>query len=225
MRAKTLVLTTAMALVMVAGCIVNDQFTTITMQPDGSADWVKFQSNTHSTLSGEKGADELKRFVDEFDAHRDPDYMRITESGGEVLEARWVRREEPYANLLVARFPNWTTFQNFMTFKDEKGEVVAQPQFTHNGNKRRLSLVVPLSDDEQATEQPKLTIEELRREQANNVSETRLVVTGGRIIASQGFIVASDRRSALLDPVQLRDLVHSGKKELEVFLEWELSCD
>ena len=225
MRKPTLLLTAAAMLVVVAGCIVSDQITTISVQPNGSADWVKFQSNIRSTERGWKGEDELQRFVEEFDAHKDSDYIHITESGGEVLEARWVRREEPCANLVTARFPNWTALQNFGTFKNEKGEVIAQAQFTQNGNRRRLSLVIPVPKDEKSAEQANPTIEQLRQEQANGISETRVVVAGGRIIASQGFSVASDNRSALLDPAKLRELVRSSPEHVELFLEWELSSD
>jgi hypothetical protein len=82
---------------------------------------------------------------------------------------------------------------------------------------------VPLSSEEEAAEEPKLTSDELRREQATSISETRVAVSEGRIVASQGFVVAKDRRSALLDPGQIRDLAQSGSKTLEIFLEWELS--
>ena len=225
MRTTTLLLTAAATLVMVAGCIVSDQITTITVQPDGSADWVKFQSNIHSTEKGAKGANELKRFVEEFDTHKDSDYLHITESGGEVIEARWVRREEPYANLMTARFSNWTALQDFATFKNEKGEVIAQAQFTQNGNRRKLSLVIPLPKDEKSPEQAKPTMGQLRQEQANGISETRVVVAGGRLIASQGFTVASDQRSALLDPAKLQELVESGPDQVELFLEWEPLSD
>jgi hypothetical protein len=207
---------------MVAGCIVSDQITTITIQPDGSADWIKFQSNIRSSEQGAKGAEELKRFVEEFDSHKDPDYVHITDSGGEVLEARWVRREEPYANLMTARFPNWAALQNFATFKNDKGEVIAQAQFTQNGNRRRLSLLVPMPKDEKPKGEQTPTIEQLRQEQANGISETRVVVAG-RIIASQGFTIANDNRSALLDPAGIQKLIQSSPEQVEIFLEWELA--
>jgi hypothetical protein len=223
MRKTTLLLTAAATLAFVAGCIVSDQITTITVQPDGSADWVKFQSNIRSTETGAKGAEELRRFVEEFDAHKDSDYVQITESGGDVLDARWVRNEEPYANIVTARFPNWTALEKFCTIKDEKGNVIARPQFTQNGNRRKLSLVVPVPKDEKPAEKPEFTIEKLRQDQANAVSETRIVVTGGQIIASQGFTVASDKRSALLEPAKIEVLFQTDREQVELYLEWELA--
>jgi hypothetical protein len=66
-------------------------------------------------------------------------------------------------------------------------------------------------------------MEQLRQEQASGISETRVVVAGGRIIASQGFAVASDKRSALLDPAAIQKLVQSATDKVEIFLEWELA--
>jgi hypothetical protein len=223
MRQTILLLTAGAVLVLVAGCIVNDQITTITVQPDGSADWIRLQSNIHSTEKGAKGAEELKRFIEEFDSHKDADYVHITEAGGEVLEARWVRREEPYATLVTARFPNWTALQSFGTFKNEKGEVIAQAHFTQKDNRRKLSIVAPVPKDDKRAEEANPTMEQLRQEQANGISETRVVVAGGRIIASQGFAVASDKRSALLDPAAIQKLVQSATDKVEIFLEWELA--
>jgi hypothetical protein len=49
---------------LMAGCIVNDELTTITIQPDGSADIVKFRSNIRSSEKGRKGEAELQRYVE-----------------------------------------------------------------------------------------------------------------------------------------------------------------
>ncbi len=66
MRIATMLSTAAVVIVLVviAGCIVSDELTTLTIQPDGSADWIKFQSNIRSTEQGAKGAQELAKFAD-----------------------------------------------------------------------------------------------------------------------------------------------------------------
>lgn len=223
MRKTTFLSTAAVALVWVAGCIVSDELTTITIQPDGSADWIRFQSNIRSTEKGEKGAQELQKFADEFESRKDSDCVRITESGGELLEARWVRRDEPYATLVTARFPTASTLENFCTIKGEKGEVLAQARFTQDDRRRRLSLTIPVPREEATAEKIPPTFKELRDRQANSLSETRLVVVGGQIIASQGFVVAGDKRSCLLDADQIDELLRSRPEHVELFLEWELA--
>jgi hypothetical protein len=213
----------AVALAMLAGCIVSDQVTTITILPDGSADWVRFQSNIRSSEAGAKGAEELKRFVEEFDARRDPDQLRIKEVGGEVLESRWLRKAEPHATLVVARLPSARALEDYATFKDDKGEVVARARFTQAEKRRRFSIEIPVPKEEKAKEAaPEPSIEDARKEQANGISETRIAVAGGRIVDSRGFTVAADGRSALLEPRRIEALLREAGEKLEIFLEWEI---
>lgn len=55
MRKTALLSTAAATIILIVGCIVSDELTTITIQPDGSADWIRFHSNIRSTEKGEKG--------------------------------------------------------------------------------------------------------------------------------------------------------------------------
>jgi hypothetical protein len=213
--------TLALAMLALAGCIVGDELTTYTVQPDGVTDYVKFQSNIHSSEKGAKGAEELKTFVSEFDARTNSDYVRIAECGGSVTDARWVRREEPYATLVAARLPSAAALEQFFTFRD-KGEVVAQGRFTSEGNRRRFSISARIPPDQRPPEKPLPSFKEWRKEQANDVSETRLVVPGGHILAAAGFVVANDKRSALLDMTEVEELVRKNGDRVEVFVEWQL---
>ncbi len=222
MRNAILFFTAAIVSSLIAGCIVSDELTTITIQPDGSADWIRFQSNIRSTEPGAKGAQELKKFVDEFDVRSNSDFTRIIEAGGEVIESRWVRREEPSANLIKARFPTAAALEKFGTIKNDKGEVIAPVRFTQNGNRRKISLVIPVPRDEQPEITTPPSPKELREQQANGISETRIVVAAGRIVASQGFVVAADKRSCLLDVNQIAERLRSRPEQVELFIEWEL---
>ena len=62
MKAKSNTRLALLLLLLVNGCVIGDELTTFTMNPDGSADLVVFRSNLHSTEKGEKGeqADERR---------------------------------------------------------------------------------------------------------------------------------------------------------------------
>ena len=64
------------------------------------------------------------------------------------------------------------------TIKNDKGDVIAPVRFTQNGNRRKISLVIPVSRDEQPETQVPPSPKELREQQANGISETRVVVAG-----------------------------------------------
>ena len=119
MRNITICFSMLAALVLVGGCIISDSLTTITILPDGSADWVRFQSNIRSTQSGLKAEQALQKFADTFDARQDADMKRIVESGGEILDARWVRNQKPFATVVSARFPTSSALTEFFTIRDE----------------------------------------------------------------------------------------------------------
>jgi hypothetical protein len=55
---------TAAAMTLLAGCIVSDEVTTVTIRPDGSADLIKFNSNIRSGEEGSKGDEELRQYVE-----------------------------------------------------------------------------------------------------------------------------------------------------------------
>lgn len=222
MRNRRMCFAVAIVSSLMAGCIVSDRLTTITIQPDGSADLIRFESNIRSTESGEKGAQELQKFVEEFDARSNSDFARIAEAEGEIVEARWLRRDKPFANVVKARFPTAAALEKFGAIKNDKGEVIAPVQFTQNGNRRKISLLIPVPRDEQPETQAPPSHKQLREQQANGFSETRVAVAGGRIVASQGFVVAGDKRSCLLDVNQIAELLRSRPEQVELFIEWEL---
>ena len=224
MRIATVLSTAAVviALVVIAGCIVSDELTTLTIQPDGSADWIKFRSNIRSTEQGAKGAQELAKFADEFDSRSAADFVRIAESGGEVVDSHWLRHEEPFATVIKARFSTAAALEKFGTIKNDKGEVIAPVHFTKDGNGRKIWLVVSVSNEEPSATQAPRSPQELREQAANGLSETRVVVAGGRIVASQGFVVASDKRSCLLDANQIVGLLRNHSAQVELFIEWEV---
>lgn len=222
MRGRRGVTLMALALTLFASCIASDEITTITILPDGSADWVRFQSHLRSTEPGEKGAEELRRFVADFDARRDPDFDRIGKAGGEVLSALWVRREEPYSTVLAARFPTAKALERFLRLEDDKGEPVIETCFGQEAHRRRLSVKLrsPQEEPPGAAERPDFAGR--LQEEANGLSVTRVAVSGGRITSARGFVVAQDRRSALVDPLAIQDLLHAGGGRAELRLEWEL---
>ena len=80
-------------ILLIGGCIVSDELTTITIHPDGSADLVKMESNVHSSETGTKAEEELRNYVEQFNAQQDVDQQQITQAGGLVLESRWIRAD------------------------------------------------------------------------------------------------------------------------------------
>lgn len=215
------------AITILAGCIANDQITTWVIYPDGSAKFMKIESNVHSTEGGPKGEKELANYIAEFEAGRTGDHLRMKDAGGQLLESRWLNESEPRANVMVVKFQAAAALERAMSLQDENGHAVVTAKLVFDGSKRRLQWSVTIPQAESADTTPlepeqAPTYRSLRTAQANGISETRIAVTGGKIGDSRGFLVAGDRQSALLELSTVAELIRLGKP-FDLFLEWELT--
>ena len=130
----------ASTIALLAGCIVSDEVTTLTIRPDGSADLVRFNSNIRSTEQGSKADEELRQYEEEFDARKSQDFVGIEQAGGKVLDTWWVRRDAPYSNITSARLPNAAALEKWGTIVGEEGQMRLTTRFSQHNAKRRLSM-------------------------------------------------------------------------------------
>jgi hypothetical protein len=220
-RSSLLALAVVALLALVGGCVVGDQLTTITLRPDGSADVVTFRSNLRSDQEGAKGATEISEYQARFDAHTEDDLARVTQAGGMLLEATWLRRQVPLANVVRATFPNAQAFENYYSFKNEQGSEQLKTKFATSGNRRTLTFTLDFPKGEGQADKGPLTVERVRQALADGISETRIALAEGKITRASGFIVAADKQSALLDAAALGEILRTtGKGELAI--EWEV---
>lgn len=207
---------------LVSGCVIGDQLTTFTIQPDGSADFVVFRSNLRSTEKGEKGANELADYKARFDARTDDELARVAEAGGAAVEASWLRGQVPFSNLVRARFPNSAALEKFLTIKKADGSFLVKTRFTSDGARRKLTVRLALAAADGPPESPSSSVEQIRQALANGISETRVAFVSGTITAAHGFTIAGDKQSALLDAAAIGGIVRAGGKG-ELYLEWEVT--
>lgn len=209
---------------LVSGCIVGDQLTTLTIHPDGSADLVVFRANLHSTQKGEPGEKELGNYKANFAGRIDDEFVRIRQAGGEVTEASWVSEQAPLSNLVRAHFASASSLEKFGTVTSADRSLRIRTKFHSDGMHRRLSVHVAVSPEKRSTfESVRLDEEQLRQAYADGISETRIAVTGGFITASRGFTVAGDKQSALLDMAEISEVLRMEPGESEFYLEWDLT--
>jgi hypothetical protein len=211
------------ALLLVGGCIVGDQITTLTIHPDGSADLVVLRSNLRSTETGDKGAKELAEYKANFDARSNDELVRIRELGATGLEASWVKQDVPYSNFVRAHFPNASVLEKYGTHTDEDGTSPIKTQFKSEGTRRSLTVYITVPGDKtNAAQTSPVDAEQFRHANANAISETRIAVTRGTITTARGFTVAEDKQSALLNASVIDQVLKTGG-QAELVLEWEVT--
>lgn len=205
------------------GCIVQDSLTTVTINPDGSADLVRFHSNVRSTAEGEQAAKEIAEYRASLDARTQDDLQRIEKAGGRIESTVWVRREVPLANVVRATIPSASVLEKLGTLKSEQSNESMETLFRVDGARRRLTVKVvakPPKAQSGAKDSP-TPVQPTKQERANGISELRVAVARGKIIEARGFTIAEDRRSALPDMQSMESLLHEEGKA-EFFLEWEI---
>ncbi len=204
-----------------AGCIVGDQLTTLTVYPDGSADYVVFRSNLHSTQTGDKAEREVAEYRATFDARADDELVRINDAGGEIVETTWLRDETPLSNLLRAHFPDASALERFFTHHGDDGQSLIVTQFEKDGLHRRLAIHVTVEHKD--GEPAPVDAAQLVQSQANGLSLTRIAVPDGTITAARGFTVAGDKQSAVMNTNEMAQAIHDGQGTAELFLEWDVA--
>lgn len=207
----------AMAL-LCSGCILRDEVTTLSVHPDGSASLVVFHSNIRSTEAGAVADQQLREYVAGFEARTLPDCARIAQAGGEVVEARWVQGEAPYASVLVATLPTASALERYGSIGGEGDGLQLTTRYAANGTRRRLAVHARLPEDFQMPGDAAR-----QQSRADAISETRIIVTGGQIVAAQGYTVATDKGSAILSPEEIARLLEDRPNHLEVYVEWEVA--
>jgi hypothetical protein len=221
MNAKTYLLAALVTLLVLAGCIVGDELTTLTVNPDGSAEYVIFRSNLHSTEVGAKADKEVADYKANFDARGNDEFARIEAAGGSIVATNWLRNESPMSSIVHARFPDVAALEKFWTVRSDDGRSQIATEFASDGLKRRLTVRVLVSPEEnQPAEAPALPVQQML---ANGVSVTRLAVAGGLITGAHGFTVAADRQSAVVNNDEIADAIREGHGTAELYLEWEVA--
>lgn len=223
MNAKSYLLAALITLLVLAGCIVGDELTTLTVNPDGSAEYVIFRSNLHSTEVGAKAEKEVADYKATFDARGNDEFARIEAAGGSIVATRWLRDAAPLSNLVHARFPDVSALQKFWTVQSDDGRSQIATEFTSEGLKRRLTVRVLVPPEEiQPAASPPPAVLPVQQMLANGVSVTRFAVAGGTITSAHGFTVAADHQSAVVNNDEIADALREGHGTAELYLEWEV---
>ena len=197
------------AALLLSGCIVLDEVTTISVHPDGSASLLIYHSNVRSTEEDANAANELQRYAEDFDARRSDDFARIAQAGGEVVDARWLQREVPYSGVIVAKLPTATSLEKLFSIEGKSDDLRLTTRYSTNGSRRKLTMVVLSPPDFKLPDNSARPQNESQQDKAHGFSETRIVVIGGKMLASKGWTVASDTRSALLSVDEIARLLRT----------------
>lgn len=206
-----------------AGCIVHDESTTLTINSDGSGDLIVFRSNIRSTQTGNRAALDLAEYRESFNAQTQDMFERIRESNAQLEMALWVREEIPMAHVIRASIPDLAALEALSTFEDPGGAIRITPKFEVTGPHRRFALELVVGPDHIPPPGDADDCAQWKASRASGIYDFRVAIPAGTITDARGFTIARDRQSALFDADEINSLLHAGDGDTELFLKWEVS--
>jgi hypothetical protein len=206
-----------LSLLLLPGCIVSDQITTLIIQPDGSAEVIVVRSNIHFRGNDEKREEEQEEYRRKFNDGEQFWFDRIQTSGGTIEETRWIKQTPPMANYLRGSLPNQEAVEKLLTL-DNNWKI--QSNITTDGSTRTLKVTVIPPPDKKLSAPP-ADPEKIRKKLANSISHTRIAIQNGKIIEAEGFMVADDGQSALVDEGAFPDRLWKENAGVELLLSWK----
>ncbi|MCA9063720.1 MAG: hypothetical protein KDA96_11695, partial [Planctomycetaceae bacterium] len=135
-----------MSALILAGCIVGDRVTTFTINPDGSAELMIWQSNLHSTQTGEAAVRELADFRTSFAAQTSDEFEKVRNAGGTIVSATLLREQAPFSCVIRARLDDVSAIGRYFAADDTQDGVQIKSAFVADGNRRTLTIQVVVPD-------------------------------------------------------------------------------
>ena len=177
-------LVAAGALLGSAGCLQKHVTHTLYLSPAGELVWSALETDVRSDEGDPARKDaEENQFVASVTAGQHPVAAALTALGGDRVSTTWLRRERPYGVLTEARFAGIRELAEAILWDAGfSGDV----RMTAAGCETRLTVRVNVSES-QASE-GETAVGTL----AEDLDRYRIVITRGRFVVSDGFVLDGD---------------------------------
>ena len=206
-------------------CVTGDEITSYVIDPDGSVAFSIYRLNLTSDQTGEKAKEELANYIRDLEKQSDDFFTKLAEANAKDVKATILRSAAPASVLITGNIPSLNDLATYSSSKNDGESFVCTPisegrtrgircQYTKNPSKEKAK--PEKSQAEKAQPEPAGT-------RANSFSETRIALAEGIFTKAQGFVIARDKRSALLDTDTLDKMIDKWEiPSSTLLLEWQV---
>jgi hypothetical protein len=191
-----------------SGCIVGDEIMNFVIDPDGAVTVSKYRANPTSDQKGENAKKEPADFVRDLAQKSGSDFSKLEKANAKDVKIMILRKAAPASFLLTARIPSLKDLAVYISDKDTDCTAISTERA------RGIQCQLKLSKGK--------AIPEPAKPRADSFSEYRFAIAEGTIIRAQGFSVAQDKHSALLDLEALEKLENLEVPSVTLLLEWQI---
>ena len=177
-----------------SGCLQMDTAHRLYLSPAGSLEWTVQQTDVRSDIEQAAGRlEEEGRFLSEAETGTHPVARALQTLGADRLRTELLRRERPFALVTTGEFGRADAVANRMI---EQLGLDGRAALTSQDGKTTLTLIVRLAGNEDAYDGDLTALLE-------DLPQYRIVLTGGRFVAAEGFVLSAD--GAVATPVSPDD--------------------
>ncbi len=188
-----------------SACVTGDEITSYVIEPDGAVSFYIYRSNLASDQTGENGKKDLDSYIQKLEQKQDDLFTKLAKANAQEIRVAVFRRISPASVLIAGQIP---TLADFLAYGGEESECTPISRERTRGFRCELSQE-PLTEKGQSNVMPR----------ADSFNETRFALAAGSFTGAQGFLLAENKRSAILD---MDAIMNSQTPTITVSLEWQM---
>jgi hypothetical protein len=195
-----------------SGCITKDEITSFVIDPDGAVTFSTYRLNIASDKEGEEGKKELADHIRGLEEKNGGDFADLVKANAKDVKITILRKAAPASVLITAQIPSLKDLAAYLSDSDITCTAISTERT--RGIRCEYTIKSKPSKGEELPEPAK--------PRANSFSEIRVALAEGTIVKAQGFSVAQDKRSALVDMETLEKMEHWEVPSAVILLEWQI---
>jgi|WetSurMetagenome_2_1015567.scaffolds.fasta_scaffold11029_4 hypothetical protein len=200
---------------LLSACVTGDEITSYVIDPDGAVAFSIYRHNlTSDEMKAEDAKEDLTTYIRDLEEKRGDLFTQLAKANAQEVRAAILRRASPASILITGHIPSLNDLAAYLGEEDNDSSFVCTPI----SRERTRGLVCEL------TRKP--SKERIKPEtvtpRADSFNETRFALAEGSFTKVQGFSLANNKRSALLDVDAIMKMWNPQIPTIILSLEWQI---
>jgi hypothetical protein len=197
-----------------SACVTGDEITSYVIEADGTIAFSIYRQDLASDQTGEEAKRELAQYIRSLEDRSDSLFTDLAKGHAQEVEVAILRSAFPASVLITGRIPSLHDFAAYLSNEDDDSSFVCTP-FSQDRTHGLLFKVIrkyPAARTQSVND----------HSPTGSLDEIRLALTEGQFTKAKGFLLAHDKRSALLDWKALDGQLASSVPSITLSLEWQI---
>ena len=199
---------------LLSACVTGDEITSYVIKPDGSIEFSIYRHNLTSDETREKANEELANYISDLEQKRGPVFSAIAKANTRGVQVTILRRTSSGSVLITGSFLSLDDFAADMSEENEDQSLACTAISRERVRGIQCESTWQSSKVQAQSETTSSSVEPL-----NGI---RFALAEGSFTKAEGFILAHDKRSAILDDKTLSGMWGSQIPSIAFSLEWQI---